>query len=88
MAGTILNPANGQERTLDGVNRPRTASTSNNLYLYTSKFNSTTKSAGAGVEVVIDPSNTKLEANKVLTGKVEAVYETNNTVIPDGKWVL
>ncbi|MGG0240616.1 phosphodiester glycosidase family protein [Bacillus rhizoplanae] len=88
MTGTILNPANGQERTVDGVNRPRTESASNNLYLYTSKFNSTTKSAGAGVEVVINPSNTKLEANKVLTGKVEAVYETNNTAIPDGKWVL
>ncbi|MGB8955889.1 MAG: phosphodiester glycosidase family protein [Tumebacillaceae bacterium] len=80
--------AGGSEATLSGVNKPRTASATNHMYLYNSKWGDTTKSSGSGVEVVINPDSAKLELGRALTGTVEAVNNTSNNPIPAGKWVL
>jgi hypothetical protein len=82
----------GETRALAGLNRPRTASATNQIYLDNSRFSTTTKSAGTGVEVVIAPTSAtasdKFLPGQTLTGTVESVVTTTNNAIPAGKWVL
>ncbi len=71
---------------LTGINRPE--SNSDYLYLYTSKFSSTTKTENAEVEVVLNPEEEALKSNEVNIATVESIDEASNSTIPSGKWVL
>lgn len=71
---------------LTGINRPE--SNSDYLYLYTSKFSSTTKTDNAEVEVILNPIEETLKSNEVNVATVESIEETSNSTIPSGKWVL
>ena len=71
---------------LTGINRPE--SNSDYLYLYTSKFSSTTKTENAEVEVVLNPEEEALKSNEVNIATVESIEEASNSTIPSGKWVL
>jgi len=79
---------NGQSKTFSAVNKPRTTSQSNHLMLYTPKYNTTTKTSGTGVEVVVQPTSAKLAINETITAVVESVQTTSNNAIPAGKFVI
>ncbi|MFK7691684.1 phosphodiester glycosidase family protein [Paenibacillus sp. HJGM_3] len=89
--------ADGKTLELDGVNKIRKAALGNSAFFLTDRFSATTRSEGVdstgtplGVDVRISPVNPdeKLQPGKKLVGKVEAVYASNNTVLPKGKFVL
>lgn len=76
-------------KTLSGINRGRNKETQkDSLFLFTSKFNTSTKTSGDEVEILLNPKESKLTANKTLTATVEDIYPTKNSRIPEGKWVL
>jgi SpoIID/LytB domain protein len=87
--GTVKVTDTGSGKTLNGVNRVRSASAANQTILYSDKFSGTTKSSGAGVEAVLAPAaGTRLELNKPIQAQVESIADASNTAIPSGKFVL
>jgi SpoIID/LytB domain protein len=87
--GTVKVTDTGSSKALNGVNRIRSTSAANQTILYSDKFSDTTKSSGAGVEVVLAPAaGTRLELNKPIQAQVESIADTSNTAIPPGKFVL
>lgn len=87
MTGAIeVDEGNEEAPMLTGINRPE--SNSDYLYLYTSKFSSTTKTENAEVEVILNPEEEALKSNEVNVATVEAIEEASNSAIPSGKWIL
>ena len=87
MSGSIqVDEIDEEAPMLTGINRPE--SNSDYLYLYTSKFSSTTKTENAEVEVVLNPEDEALKSNEVNVATVKAIGEASNSAIPSGKWVL
>ncbi|MCX7570989.1 phosphodiester glycosidase family protein [Tumebacillus sp. DT12] len=79
----------GETRAFNGgVNKPRTSGATNHLYLYSPRFNATTKSVGTGVEIVLHPTDAKLALGQTLSATVESVSTATNNAIPAGKWAI
>ena len=75
---------------IDAVNRVRSNSTSDLLYLYTPRFGQTTQALKSGFEVVLRlaDQNEKLRAGESLVAKVISVEEAGDTPISEGTVVL
>ena len=88
MTGAIeMDEGDEEAPMLTGINRPE--SNSDYLYLYTSKFSSTTRTENAEVEVVLNPEEeASLKSNQVNIATVESIEKASNSTIPSGKWVL
>ncbi|MDZ5473569.1 phosphodiester glycosidase family protein [Bacillus sp. 31A1R] len=76
-------------KTLTGINRGRNIETQiNSLFLFTDRFSSTTKTSDNELEILLQPTENRVSPNETLTATVEDFLTTNNSPIPEGKWIL
>lgn len=86
----VLSAENGQQLTLNGINKIRAKTLTNHSFLLTDRFGGSTLSEGNGIEVIIAPStpNAKLAPGQPVSGVVEAILTAANNPVPPGKFIL
>ncbi|WP_409291913.1 phosphodiester glycosidase family protein [Peribacillus sp. SCS-37] len=89
MTGKVTISGVSGSKILNGINRGRNKETQkDSIILFTSKFSYSTKTSGEETEFIMKPNKDFLAPGQGLTAEVERVAPGDDTVIPEGKWVM